>query len=288
VVADSRPAPDHRLGVTLAAAGVLFISLDALWLRLSEADSWDAAFWVGVFTFFTISAVLPLRTGRSIAAVVRRDRGPLLLSAVLSTGSVTFFILSIGLTAVANTVAIIAAAPVAAAVLARFLIAERPTRRAWAAIGGSVAGIMIIVAGSIGSGSVSGDLLAVAAVVAFAANVSLWRRFPGVSRLGVAGLSGLFIAVATFVPAEPLPVEPRTLAFLALMGAVTGPIGRISLATSTRHLPAAQVGLFTPLETVAATAWAWLFLAEAPPMATVIGGLVVIVAVVYGSRVRAR
>lgn len=267
----------------LALGGVLLISLDSLWIRLSEAGSWDVAFWVGVFTFIGISILLPIRTGSSIVAMARRDRSPLIVSSLLNTCSVTMFIIAIGVTTVANTVAIIAAAPIAAAVVARLLIGERPSSRTWLAIIGSVVGILVIVAGSIGSGSVSGDAAAVVAVLAFAGNVTLWRGFPEISRLAVIGLGGLFTAIVTFVPARPLQIDGRALAILAIMGLLTGPTGRVSLASSTRFLPAAQVGLFTPVETVAATAWAWIFLSEAPPTPTMIGGVIVIVSVLYGS-----
>lgn len=274
---------DSRTGFVLALSGVLLISLDSLWIRLSEAGSWDVAFWVGLFTFVGISIVLPLRTGHSIVTVVRRDGAPLVASSLLNTVSVTMFIVAVGLTTVANTVAIIAAAPIAAAVVARLIIGERPSTRTWWAIAGSVVGIMVIVVGSIGAGSVSGDAAAVLAVLAFAGNVTLWRRYPAISRLAVIGLGGLFTALVTFLPADPFSVDGRALAILAVMGLLTGPAGRVSLASSTRYLPAAQVGLFTPVETVAATAWAWLFLSEAPPAATVLGGIIVIVSVLYGS-----
>jgi drug/metabolite transporter (DMT)-like permease len=274
---------DRQTGVILALSGVLLISLDSLWIRLSEAGSWDVAFWVGLFTFLVISIVLPVRTGDSIVTVIRRDRVPLVASSLLNTCSVTMFIVAVGLTTVANTVAIIAAAPIAAAVVARLIIGERPATRTWWAIAGSVAGILVIVAGSIGAGSVAGDGAAVIAVLAFAGNVTLWRKFPGISRLAVIGLGGLFIALVTYVPANPFELDGRALAILAIMGLLTGPAGRVALASSTRHLPAAQVGLFTPVETVAATAWAWLFLGESPPTLTVLGGIIVIVSVLYGS-----
>lgn len=274
----------QQTGVLLALSGVLAISLDSLWIRLSEASSWDVAFWAGLFTFVSISIVVPVTTGSSLLAAIRRDRTPLLVSSLLNTCSVTMFIVAIGLTTVSNVVAIIAAVPVAAAVVARLLIGEHPTRRIWLAIAGSVIGILIIVAGSIGSGTVAGDLVAVVAVLAFAGNVTLWRRYPEISRLAVMGLGGLFTAMVAIIPADPLTISGRSLAILAVMGAATGPAGRVALASSTRYLTAAQVGLFLPVETVAATVWAWLFLSEAPPLLTLIGGALVIAAVAYGSK----
>jgi drug/metabolite transporter (DMT)-like permease len=274
---------DRRVGFLLATGGILLISLDSLWIRLSGVSSWDVAFWMGAFTFLTLSVVVRLRTGHSLPVVVRRDGAPMILSGLLQTASTTLFILSIGATSVSNTVAIVAAAPIAAALVARVVIGERASARIWWAIAGSTAGILVVVAGSVGDGDVSGDIYAVCAVLAFAGNVTLWRRHPEISRLAVFGLGGLFIALVSFLPADPFSVDMKALGVLALMGVVTGPAGRVALASSTRHLPAAQVGLFTPIETIAATAWAWLFLSEAPPTATVAGGLIVIAAVLYGS-----
>lgn len=274
---------DRQLGVLLATGGILLISLDSLWIRLSGVSSWDVAFWMGVFIFVTLSVVVRLRTGSSLPAVVRRDGAPMILSGLLQTTSTTLFILSIGATTVSNTVAIVAAAPIAAALVARLVIGERTSPRVWWAILVSVAGILIVVSGSFGGGDVSGDIYAIAAVLAFAGNLTLWRRHPEISRLAVFALGGLFIALVSVLPADPFQVSLEALAILALMGVVTGPAGRVALASSTRHLPAAQVGLFTPIETIAATTWAWLFLSEAPPPTTIVGGLIVIVAVVYGS-----
>lgn len=276
----------RQKGVLLALSGVLLISLDSVWIRLSDVSSWDVAFWVGAFTFVTISVVLPVVTGRSIVRAAREDGTPLIVSSLLNTCSVTMFIVAVGATTVSNVVAIIAAAPVAAAVVARVVIGERPSRRTWLGIAGSVVGILVIVGGSIGSGTVGGDLLAIVAVLAFACNVTLWRRYPLISRLAVIGLGGLFTALATAALADPMSVGFGSLAVLAVMGIATGPTGRVSLASSTRFLTAAQVGLFTPVETVAATAWAWLFLAEVPPPTTIAGGVLVIGAVAYGTRRR--
>lgn len=277
---------DTHKGTLLALGGVLAISLDSLWIRLSGVSSWDVAFWVGTFTFGVIAVVVPVTTGQSILHTIRRDGLPLLVSSLLNTCSVTMFILAVGLTTVADVVAIIAAAPVAAALVARALIGERPTRRTWLGIAGSVIGILVIVGGSVGSGTVSGDLAALMAVLAFAANLTLWRRYPDISRLAVIGLGALFTAIVTVLPANPTSVGGNALAVLAVMGLVTGPAGRVALATSTRFLSAADVGLFTPVETVAATTWAWIFLAEPPPLPTVVGGIVVLAAVTYGTRGR--
>ncbi len=273
----------HQIGIVLAGGGMLLVSLDSLGFRLTRAASWDNAFWFGVFTASAMFVLVPLWTGRSFLAAARADGLPVLASGLLQTGSTTFFILAIGATTVSNTVVIVAASPVLAALIARFAIGERTTVRTWLAIAASIAGILLVVSGSFGSGRIEGDLYAVFAITSFSINLTLWRRYPELNRAVAVGLAGLGMAVIAIVPADPLGVGLRAVLILAVLGGIAGPAGRIAIATSTRYLPAAQVSLFTPVETVAATAWAWLFLSESPPGLTVAGGGIVLLAVAYGS-----
>lgn len=273
----------HRLGLALAGGGFLLISLDSVGIRLANTSSWNATFWLGLFTFLAMLVVVPYRTGSSLPRVALEGGLPMAASGLLQAGSITFFVLAIGLTTVANTVAIIAAAPVMAALISLIAIGERTPLRTWIGIGASIGGILLVVSGSLGEGRVGGDLFAVAAIIAFASNVTLLRRFPDLNRLAVIGIGGLVLSLLAFGPAEPLDVGVLSILILAILGAVTGAAGRTAVISSTRYLPAAQVGLFAPVETIAATTWAWLFLSETPPPLTVVGGLIVVVAVVYGT-----
>jgi len=203
-------------------------------------------------------------------------------SILLQASSLTFFVLAVTLTTVANTVIILAAAPVVAALVAHLVLGERTTRRTWLAMALSIAGVWIVVSGSLGSGRIEGDLFAVAAILAFATNLTLWRRFPDLNRFAVIGLGGLTVAILALAPADPLAVDTRALVILAIIGGLTGSLGRVSVATSTKYLPASRVGLFVPVETVAAIVWAWLFLDETPTALVIVGGLIVIAAVIYG------
>jgi drug/metabolite transporter (DMT)-like permease len=273
----------HQFGIMLAAGGMLLISFDSLGIRLTEASSWDIAFWIGAFTTVAMFVLVPVRTGKSLPVVARADGLPMLASGLLQAASTTFFIIAINLTTVANTVVIVAASPVVAALIAHFAIGERTSIRTWAAIAASIGGILIVVSGSIGAGRIEGDLFAVGAILAFASNLTLWRRFPDLNRQVAIGLGGLIMALVAFVPADPFAVDAKAFLVLVVLGAVTGPAGRIAVATSTRYLPAAQVSLFAPVETVAAIGWAWLFLSETPPQSTIVGGAIIVGAIILGT-----
>lgn len=272
----------HQIGIILAATGSLLISLDSLGFRLTEEDPWNNAFWVGCFMALVMVIMVPIRTGRSLPSVARSDGRIVLLSGALQSVSTSFFILALDATAVANVVAIVAAVPMLAALVAHFAIKEKTPVRTWLSIIAAVAGILVIVSGSIGAGSVAGDLYAVVAITGFSFNLTIWRKYPSLNRQVIIGIGGLFVALVAFIPADPLQVSTSAIIILAVLGILTGPAGRVSIATATRYLPAAQVALFTPVETVAATTWAALFLDELPSTATVIGGLIVIAAVISG------
>lgn len=272
----------HQIGIALAAGGALLVSLDSLGFRLTEETAWNNAFWLGLFIALAMFVLVPIRTGHSLPRVARTDGWPVLISGVLQTVSTSFFILAIDATAVSNVVAIVAATPMLAALVAHFAIKEKTGGRTWLSIAAAIVGVLIIVSGSLDAGSIKGDLYAVVAIMAFSINLTIWRRLPEMNRQVVIGLGGLILALIAVFPADPLFVGFEAIMILAFLGIITGPAGRVSIATSTRYLPAAQVGLFVPVETLAATTWAWLFLSEVPTPSTVIGGLIVIVAVVFG------
>ena len=274
----------RRLGLGLALGGMLLVSLDSLFTRAADVDGWTVTFWLGVLMCPTMLAYLAIGSRTGPIRQLRIDGWPVVASGICQLASTTCFVLAIKHTSVANVVVIIAAAPVFAAIVSWFAIAERTSRRVWTAIAISIVGIVIVMSDSLGGGDITGDLLAVAAISAFAVNLTIWRRYPAQSRSLAMAIAGLLMALIAVIPADVSATDRRSLALIAVMGAVTGPAGRVSLATSTRYLPAAEVSLFVPVETVAAITWAWLAFEEVPSGPTVVGGLVVLAAVFHGTR----
>jgi len=270
----------------MAFSGMLLVSTDSLITRAVEADGWSVSFWFGLLTMPTMLVYLIVQEGRDldIDELARRSGVvPLLASGVLGALSSLLFILAVKETSIANVVVIIAASPVLAALCATVFLGERSSPRMWAAIFVSLVGIVIVVSGSFGGGGLVGDLLAVGAILNFAFNLTVWRRYPDMSRTLAVGVAGFVMAVVTLGPAQISGYRVSTYLLLVLLGAIIGPLARVMLATSTRYLPVATVSLFTPVETVAASVWAWLAFGERPIATTWIGGAIVLAAVLYGT-----
>lgn len=270
-------------GWALAAVGFLLVSTDSLFVRLSGASDWDIAFIVSVFAL-PAHLLMNRRFGTSgpIEAFRAYPR-PLLLVAFNAAVSQITFIAAVNRTEIANVVVIIGGAPILAAFAGWLLNRERADGRTWTAIVLTMLGIAVVVTGSLGTPSVSGDLWAFAAIAVFSVNFTIWRRYPDMNRFVGLGLSALMTIIASLPFVTTFTPEASVLLPLVLMGFVFNPIGRVCHTNAPRYAPAAEVALFVPVETVAATFWAWIAFSEAPDVRTVIGGVLVISAVLWGT-----
>lgn len=274
---------ERRRGWALAAVGMLLVSTDSYFIRLADFDAWTIAF------VFAIASTLSLGTFAAVSASVPlrmlASSQPLALGGIVALSALTqlSFVGAVNNTAVSNVVVIVAATPVVSAGLAWFLLRERTEPRIAVAIGGTVAGILLVVGGSLGSPSLDGDLLALLAVALVSLSLVLWRRHPDIDRPLALALSSATMAMVTAPLAAVADAPARVFVAAGLMGLVFNPLGRLAYTTAPKYAPTAEVALFTPIETVAATAWAWLFFSERPSAATVAGGAIVLAAVLWGT-----
>jgi drug/metabolite transporter (DMT)-like permease len=193
------------------------------------------------------------------------------------------FIAALNHTSVARVLFILAVAPVLAALLARITLGETITRRTAVAMALALAGIALMF-GAPGEGSLAGDGLSFLAALAFALMIVItrWRR--DVSMAPATCLSQA-ILVAAFVPfASPGEIGGDDVVWLALLGIGQIGLGFALLTVGARLIPAAQVGLITLLEVVLGPVWVWAALDERPSTMTLVGGSIVIIAIVMQTR----
>jgi drug/metabolite transporter (DMT)-like permease len=193
------------------------------------------------------------------------------------------FISALNHTSVARVLFILALAPVIAALLARVALAEPITRRSAGAMALALVGVALML-GAPGEGSLAGDGLSFLVAFAFAASIVITRWRHDVSMAPAACLSQAILVVA-FVPfAATSEIGSGDLSWLAALGIGQIGVGFVLFAAGARLIPAVQVGLITLLETVLGPLWVWLALDERPSTLTLVGGAVVIVAIVIQTR----
>jgi len=193
------------------------------------------------------------------------------------------FIAALNHTSVARVLFILAVAPVLAALFARITLGEPITRRTVVAMAVALAGLALML-GAPGEGSLAGDGLSFLAALAFALSIVItrWRR--DVSMAPATCLSQA-ILLAVFLPfASPGEIGGGDVAWLAALGIGQIALGLVLFTVGARLIPAAQVGLITLLEVVLGPLWVWLALDERPTTLTLVGGAIVIVAIVIQTR----
>lgn len=277
-VRDREPDLDpYRLkGLVLVVGAVLVLSPDVLIIRLIETDRWTLLWGRGLLMAIGLAAYLGLRYRGEAVARARAIGRAGVFAAALFTGSTMMFVSSATLTTAANTLVILSAAPLFAAVFSRVFLKELVPARTWIAVAVAVAAIALIFAGSIGGGTLVGDLCAVASAACLAGYLVVLSHARAVSMIPALALSGLMVAAIMAPVADPLGVTPRDMALLALLGLLIMPIAFGQLTEGSRYLPPAEVSLITLLEMVLAPFWVWLAIGEVPGLATVIGGAVLL------------
>ncbi len=272
----------RRLGWGLAALGMLLVSTDSLWVRVSGADALTIAFIVSVLALLLYGA-MALRHASASWASLRADTRPLLAIGVLGAISQLTFISAITHTEVPNVVAIVASAPVLAAAFAWMVLRERTSPRVAVGIALTVVGIGMVVSSSIGSPNLFGDFLALVAVICFAASTVIWRRHRDMSRTVGLALGAVLVVIPTVFVVDLGGLDAPAWAAILAMGLVCNPLGRLSYSTAPKYAPAGEVALFAPVETVAGIVWAAVFLSEYPALVTVAGAVIVIFGMLYAT-----
>ena len=200
----------------------------------------------------------------------------------IASASATF-IAALNHTTVARVLFIQAIAPVLAALMARVFLGERISRRTAVAMAIALGGVAIML-GAPGSGDLTGDALALVMAFSFALSLVITRRRRDVS-MGPATCLSQLLLIAAFAPfAHPGAIGGGDAAALAALGAGQIGLGLALLMVGARLIPAAQVALISLLEVVLGPLWVWLAYTENPDAATLIGGAIVVVAIVIQTR----
>jgi drug/metabolite transporter (DMT)-like permease len=273
-----------RLGLVFVLASALFFSLAGVLTKSIKADVWTISCWRGLVGGLLILAYVGWRgRGRPVREVFGLDGRGWLLAAVGAVASLTF-IASFKLTYVGNVTIIYATAPFMAAALGWLLAREVLKWRTLIAAALSFSGVAIIVAGGFASGYLFGDLVALIMTALNAFYIVLIRRFRETPVVLAGGVSALLLFVFGWFVADPLGVSRDDVPLLILFG-FTFASAVILWTEGTRLVTATDSALIGTADIPFAIILAWLILAELPPLASFLGGALVLATVlIYALR----
>ena len=264
----------------LVAGAATCWSTGGLIARLVTTDPWTTTLWRCVFSAAFLIVVVAVVRRQGVLAQWRATGWPGVgIAACMATAS-TCFILSLSYTSVANTLILMSVGPWVTGLLGWLLLGERVRSRTWLTMGVALLGVVVMVSGSYGTGRLAGDGLAILMASAFAMATVLVRRHPDIQMTPAASLSAVLAALLVLPMASPLAASPRDLGLLALFGIGQFGAGFLLFMAGARLLPVAETSLIGMLETVLGPLWVWLLLGEEIGVRSIIGGLVILGALV--------
>lgn len=280
-IAAEQRDPLYAKGVGFMLAAGAFASVNGVLFRNIEAASdWQIIFWRNGTMFLFLIGLLALRSRGAVGGAFRAAGKPGLAGGLILGAGNIFFALSIINTTVANALFILSASPFISAILAWFLLREHVRRRTVLAMIAALAGVGVMVMEGLGAGRLFGNLMAVGTALAHAGFVVSLRFGRHADMLPSIVIAGASAALVAFAVGGPMAVSWHDFALCAAMGVGAMSIGFICFTIGSRHVPAAQVALLSLSEVVLGPIWVALAVDEWPSILTLIGGVLVLSAII--------
>lgn len=278
----------RRRGVILMLCAGLLWSIAGVFTRhVEQAGRWEIAYWRSFFCAIAMLAILLVLHRRNAPRVVTGIGRIGMLSGALWAVMFTCFMLALTQTTTANTLILTSISPLTASLFAWLLIGERITARTWGLIALALGGIAIMFGGELGSGHLAGNLIALLVPLAAGLNFTLLRKSGArVDLVPTVLLGGALSALATLWLALPFQATVQDLAILALLGAFQLALPCSLAVAAARHLSAAEVALIGLSENLFGPLWAWLGAGETPSRQALLGGTLVLTALLIETLAR--
>lgn len=267
-----------KRGVLLVCLSALAFSTAGIFTKSVEANAWDVIFWRGLSAVAFMFVFL--RATGGFKDELRRFGAPAFLATILMASGTAAFIPAFKLTSVANVSMIWATSPFVGAIFAWAFIKEMPSARVLTCSVLALVGVAITVRGSFATGHITGDMLALWMTLMMAGTMVVYRARPDTPTKLPAALSALLLLPVAAFFSEPTQVSGVEIGVLVGFGLVFA-TASVLLAEGARLIPSAKAALVSALETPLAPIWAVLILSEWPSIATVVGGTIIMVAVVF-------
>jgi drug/metabolite transporter (DMT)-like permease len=273
---------NHRKGLLLTGLGGLALTVDIPLIRLSDGEPWSILMTRAGATLVAALVIWAVwRLLRPNPPQLVPGRAGVVVAMLYGLGSITF-IMAVYSTSTANLVFILSFVTMFAALLSWIFLGERPAPATFLAMAVMVLGVLIIVGDSIGSGSLFGDLMAVLSALVIASAITISRSTG--KDMGFTALVGvLFPFLVALAMVNKTGYSINAPWWILLNGLIVTPISFFCLANGPKYLSGPEVAMFYLLETVLAPIWVWMIFSEVPTRNTLIGGAILISALVAHS-----
>ena len=274
---------NQHKGSLLAFIAVMLITPDSVFIRLSNIETWGMLFYRGAIPFIVVLIGLILFYKKNLfKALVGIGYPGIFYVISFSICNITF-IISIQNTNVANTLVMIAMAPMLSAILGSIFLKEVPDQKTWIAIIITLVSVTYIFYDSIEMGNFYGDLFGIITAFGLACNAVIARYAKNRDLVPSAVIGKLCVAVFAFFFVDSFSLIDTDLIIVPLMCVMCVAIPFVLVTIAPRFIPAEEVNLFFLLETIIGPFWVWMVIKEQPSIETIQGGIVIILTIAIHS-----
>ena len=273
----------QKKGSLLAFIAVMLITPDSIFIRLSNIETWGMLFYRGAIPFVVVLiGLIFFYKNNLFKALINIGYPGIFYIISFSICNITF-IISIQNTNVANTLVMIAMAPMLSAILGSIFLKEIPDNKTWIAIIITLVAVSYIFYDSIELGNFYGDLFGLITAFGLACNAVIARFAKNRDLVPSAVIGKLCVAIFAFFFVDTFSLLGTDLIFIPLMCIMCVAIPFVLVTIAPRFIPAEEVNLFFPLETIIGPFWVWMIIKEQPSIETIQGGVVIILTIAIHS-----
>ena len=273
----------QKKGSLLAFIAVMFITPDSLFIRLANIETWGMLFYRGAIPFVVVLiGLIFFYKNNLLKALVGIGYPGIFYVISFSICNITF-IISIQNTNVANTLVMIAMAPMLSAILGSIFLKEVPDQKTWIAIIITLISVTYIFHDSMEMGNFYGDLFGLITAFGLACNAVIARYAKNRDLVPSAVIGKLCVAVFAFFFVDSFSLVGTDLKIVPLMCVMCVAIPFVLVTIAPRFIPAEEVNLFFLLETIIGPFWVWMIIREQPSIETIQGGTVIILTIAIHS-----
>jgi drug/metabolite transporter (DMT)-like permease len=274
---------NQQKGSFLAFIAVLLITPDSILIRLSNIETWGMLFYRGAIPFVVVLfGLIFFYKSNLFKALIGIGYPGIFYVISFSICNITF-IISIQNTNVANTLVMIAMAPMLSAILGSIFLKEVPDHKTWVAIIITLISVTYIFYDSIETGNFYGDFFGLITAFGLACNAVIARYAKNRDLVPSAVIGKLCVAIFAFLFVDSFSLVGTDLIIVPLMCVMCVAIPFVLVTIAPRFIPAEEVNLFFLLETIIGPFWVWVVIKEQPSIETILGGVVIILTIAIHS-----
>ena len=271
-------------GYILVCFGGFCLSWGGFIIRsFEQASVWQILFLRSFFFLLGLIVFLLIVYKKNTLKKIKTSGLPALLGGFVLSFSFIAFVVAMSNTTVANVVFIISTQTMFLALFGFFYLKEKVSLIGSLSIFLAMSGIFIMVGDSVSSGSLFGNLVALAIPINFAILVMIIRKYKNLDMVPAIFYSGIFSCIYGLILSNSFNFTFHDILMGFLLGVPQLALGFICITIGSRTTPSATIGLLMLSETLFAPIWVWIFLNEVPPISVFLGGVIIILAIILKS-----